>query len=150
MHYLRFFYFLDYYFLTTTISLFYKMASSSSSEIVVAEPFHASTSGSSYNREYISSDTTPFTRSITFGRHYTPDPFDSEKLPVTLVSEIQRFLRVANLIEFENPRVAYICKSALRVICCFCFTNYVDEFNYVSFVLSTINPILLFLFSAFF
>lgn len=92
---------------------------SSSSEIVVAEPFYecagSSSSSSSYNRDYISSDTRPFTRSITYGRDYTAEPFDSEKLPVTLVSEIQRFLRVANLIEFDNPRVAYICKSALDV-----------------------------------
>ncbi|KAL8135546.1 putative callose synthase 8 isoform X2 [Apium graveolens] len=86
---------------------------SSSSEIVVAEPFYecaSSSSSSSYNREYVSRDTRPFTRSITYGRDYTAEPFDSEKLPVTLVSEIQRFLRVANLIEFDNPRVAYICR----------------------------------------
>lgn len=93
--------------------LFYNM--SSSSEIVVAEPFDQSgASSSSYSREYISNDTRPFTRSITYGRHYAAEPFDSEKLPVTLVSEIQRFLRVANLIEFENPRVAYICESGFN------------------------------------
>uniref|UniRef100_A0A0E0JXY2 1,3-beta-glucan synthase n=1 Tax=Oryza punctata TaxID=4537 RepID=A0A0E0JXY2_ORYPU len=35
--------------------------------------------------------------------------FDSEKLPQTLVSEIRPFLRVANQIEHESPRVAYLC-----------------------------------------
>jgi hypothetical protein len=37
-------------------------------------------------------------------------PFDSEKLPPTLVSDIRPFLRVANQIEAESPRVAYLCK----------------------------------------
>ncbi|CAM0945991.1 unnamed protein product [Alopecurus aequalis] len=36
--------------------------------------------------------------------------FDSEKLPQTLVSEIRPFLRVANQIEAESPRVAYLCR----------------------------------------
>lgn len=36
--------------------------------------------------------------------------FDSEKLPQTLVLEIRPFLRVANQIEAESPRVAYLCK----------------------------------------
>ncbi|BAS77880.1 Os02g0247000 [Oryza sativa Japonica Group] len=36
--------------------------------------------------------------------------FDSEKLPQTLVSEIRPFLRVANQIEHESPRVAYLCR----------------------------------------
>lgn len=39
-----------------------------------------------------------------------PEPFDSERLPTIFGSEIQRFLRVANLIEREEPRVAYLCK----------------------------------------
>ncbi|KAK4383573.1 putative callose synthase 8 [Sesamum angolense] len=38
------------------------------------------------------------------------EPFDSEKLPVTLVSEVQRFFRVANQIEIDEPRVAYLCR----------------------------------------
>lgn len=38
-------------------------------------------------------------------------PFDSERLPTVFASEIQRFLRVANLLEREEPRVAYLCKS---------------------------------------
>ncbi|KAF9672669.1 hypothetical protein SADUNF_Sadunf11G0067200 [Salix dunnii] len=36
--------------------------------------------------------------------------FDSERLPSNLTSHIQRFLRVANLIEGEEPRVAYLCR----------------------------------------
>ena len=36
--------------------------------------------------------------------------FDSEKLPQTLVSEIRPFLRAANQVEAENPRVAYLCE----------------------------------------
>ncbi|KAI3912417.1 hypothetical protein MKX01_011483, partial [Papaver californicum] len=39
-----------------------------------------------------------------------PEPFESEKLPPTLVSDIRKFLRVANQIELESPRVAYLCR----------------------------------------
>uniref|UniRef100_M8B6D1 1,3-beta-glucan synthase component FKS1-like domain-containing protein n=1 Tax=Aegilops tauschii TaxID=37682 RepID=M8B6D1_AEGTA len=39
-----------------------------------------------------------------------PLQFDSEKLPQTLVLEIRPFLRVANQIEAESPRVAYLCR----------------------------------------
>jgi hypothetical protein len=39
-----------------------------------------------------------------------PEPFDSERLPPSLSREIQMFLRVANLIESEEPRIAYLCK----------------------------------------
>ncbi|KAK3027298.1 hypothetical protein RJ639_041119 [Escallonia herrerae] len=77
-------------------------------EIVVAEP--SGESSSSSRRAYTTTNARPFTRSITSGRDYVPEPFDSEKLPVALVSEIQRFLRVANLIELEQPRVAYLCR----------------------------------------
>ncbi|XP_059662797.1 putative callose synthase 8 [Cornus florida] len=80
-----------------------------SSEIVVAEPIDEGRS-SNRRREYNSTNSGPYTRSITSGVDPVPDPFDSEKLPVTLVSEIQRFLRVANQIEFEEPRVAYLCR----------------------------------------
>jgi hypothetical protein len=38
--------------------------------------------------------------------------FDSERLPPTLVQEVQPVLRVANLIDGETPRVAYLCKFA--------------------------------------
>ncbi|KMS98256.1 hypothetical protein BVRB_4g094050 [Beta vulgaris subsp. vulgaris] len=86
---------------------------SSSSEIVVVEPiqeiYHdieselpSTSSGSRRN----------FTRSITYevDDHYMPEPFESEKLPVTLASGIRRFLRVANQIEIQEPRVAYLCR----------------------------------------
>ncbi|KAK3013532.1 hypothetical protein RJ639_008355 [Escallonia herrerae] len=79
-------------------------------EIVVAEPSGESSSSSSSRRAYATTNAIPFTRSITSGRDYVPEPFDSEKLPVALASEIQRFLRVANLIELEQPRVAYLCR----------------------------------------
>ncbi|MED6118112.1 hypothetical protein PIB30_000095 [Stylosanthes scabra] len=39
---------------------------------------------------------------------YVPGPFDSERLPSVFASEIQRFLRVANIIGREEPRVAYL------------------------------------------
>ena len=44
------------------------------------------------------------------GVDYNPEPFESERLPVSLASEIQRFLRVANSIEREEPRIACLCK----------------------------------------
>lgn len=81
-------------------------------EIVLAEPSGESTSNSN-RRVYNTTNSRQFIRSITSGRDdYVPEPFDSEKLPVTLVSEIQRFLRVANQIEADEPRVAYLCKSS--------------------------------------
>ncbi|XP_012567622.1 putative callose synthase 8 [Cicer arietinum] len=43
-------------------------------------------------------------------------PFDSERLPTVFASEIQRFLRVANLLEREEPRVAYLCRVHAFVI----------------------------------
>ncbi|XP_060187946.1 putative callose synthase 8 isoform X2 [Lycium barbarum] len=81
-------------------------------EIVPAEPIQESTSSaaSTSRRAYTTNNERSFTRSITYGRDHVPEPFDSEKLPVTLISEIQRFLRVANLIESEEPRVAYLCR----------------------------------------
>ncbi|XAR56395.1 1,3-beta-glucan synthase [Bertholletia excelsa] len=83
-----------------------------SSEIVVAEPTGEGTSSSGGRRGYVSTSRIPFTRSITYREHggHRPEPFDSEKLPISLVSEIQKFLRVANLIEHEEPRVAYLCR----------------------------------------
>ncbi|MBA0771153.1 hypothetical protein Gotri_019667 [Gossypium trilobum] len=41
---------------------------------------------------------------------YVPEVFNSESLPSTLTSEIQRFLRVANMLEWKAPRVAYLCR----------------------------------------
>lgn len=60
-----------------------------------------------------SSSARPVTMPLTFGRdyEYRPEPFDSERLPITLSKEIQKFLRVANIIEREEPRVAYLCKG---------------------------------------
>ncbi|KAH6785388.1 hypothetical protein C2S51_037843 [Perilla frutescens var. frutescens] len=82
------------------------------SEIVVADPINddRNEASTSSRRAYTTTDSRPFTRSLTLGRDHVSEPFDSEKLPVTLVSEIQRFLRVANLIEVDEPRVAYLCR----------------------------------------
>ncbi|XP_075498077.1 putative callose synthase 8 isoform X2 [Primulina tabacum] len=83
-------------------------------EIVLAEPTddaNQNSAGTSRRRVYDTANTKrPFIRSLTLGREHVPEPFDSEKLPVTLVSEIQKFLRVANQIEVEEPRVAYLCR----------------------------------------
>ncbi|KAL9257814.1 putative callose synthase 8 [Drosera capensis] len=55
-----------------------------------------------------------FTRCIEYGecssQAVPPEPFDSERIPVDLGSEIRKFLRVANQIENEEPRVAYLCR----------------------------------------
>ena len=90
------------------------------SEIIAVDPINddrnqASTSTSTSRRGYTRDDSRPFTRSLTMGRDHVTEPFDSEKLPVTLVSEIQRFLRVANLIEVDEPRVAYLCELSFRM-----------------------------------
>uniref|UniRef100_A0A1D1XHW2 Putative callose synthase 8 n=2 Tax=Anthurium amnicola TaxID=1678845 RepID=A0A1D1XHW2_9ARAE len=37
-------------------------------------------------------------------------PFDSEKVPLTLVQVVRPFLRVANQIEADSPRAAYLCR----------------------------------------
>ncbi|XP_022981245.1 putative callose synthase 8 isoform X1 [Cucurbita maxima] len=50
------------------------------------------------------------------GVDYNPEPFESERLPVSLASEIQRFLRVANSIEREEPRIACLCRFHAFVI----------------------------------
>ncbi|CAK9325304.1 unnamed protein product [Citrullus colocynthis] len=80
-------------------------------EIVVSEPIVEADS------EHAAS----ITSSIASGSHahgvdYNPEPFESERLPVSLASEIQRFLRVANSIEREEPRIAYLCRFHAFVI----------------------------------
>ncbi|OMO74625.1 hypothetical protein CCACVL1_16570 [Corchorus capsularis] len=57
------------------------------------------------------------TKSLTYGEcsssgsgGYVSEVFNSERLPPTLASEIQRFLRVANMLEWKAPRVAYLCR----------------------------------------
>ncbi|XP_021902223.1 putative callose synthase 8, partial [Carica papaya] len=86
-----------------------------SGELVPAEPIsEASTSYAPPVRRqkgtHNSDQSIPLTRSLTYGDHVVPGPFDSERLPPTLASGIQKFLRVANLIEPEEPRVAYLCR----------------------------------------
>ncbi|VVA18902.1 PREDICTED: callose synthase [Prunus dulcis] len=75
------------------------------SEIVVAEPIY---------EDDPPEPKRPITRSITMGtgseHNHVPEPFESERLPASLASEIQRFLRVANLIESDEPRIAYLCR----------------------------------------
>ncbi|GAV78689.1 Glucan_synthase domain-containing protein/FKS1_dom1 domain-containing protein [Cephalotus follicularis] len=76
--------------------------------IVVDDPIYEQTSEPN-NRE---NTAVRITRSITFGDDHENvyEPFDSERLPPTLASEIQSFLRVANLIECDEPRIAYLCR----------------------------------------
>lgn len=67
------------------------------SEIVLADPVIMCEEGeSSGTRDEVDSQ--------------TPGPFDSERLPVTLAPEIRKFLRVANMIEADEPRIAYLCE----------------------------------------
>jgi callose synthase len=97
------------------------------SEIVLAEPIHFEQGESStsrqqqhhnhhheyeYDYEYDNTMaiTTNSVSSSSNGEQLQPGPFDSERLPTVFASEIQRFLRVANLLEREEPRVAYLCK----------------------------------------
>lgn len=42
-----------------------------------------------------------------------PPPADSELVPSSLASTVVPILRVANEIEPENPRVAYLCNQSL-------------------------------------
>ncbi|CAN1782797.1 Putative callose synthase 8 [Linum perenne] len=90
------------------------------SEIVVADPIiDPGSSTGRYSRN--GADHVPtheVTRSLTYDHpgastSNDPEPFDSERLPPTLAREIQRFLRVANLIESEEPRIAYLYLFAL-------------------------------------
>lgn len=97
-----------------------------SHEIVPASPIHhvpaspihhdefydavpALPSSSGHEADESNDTTVLFTRSLTY-REHVPQRFESERLPSTLASDIQKFLRVANLIESEEPRIAYLCK----------------------------------------
>ncbi|XP_039040472.1 putative callose synthase 8 isoform X1 [Hibiscus syriacus] len=69
-----------------------------------------------YREEEEGEGTKGVIRSITYGESssssggYVPEVFNSESLPSNLASEIQRFLRVANMLEWKAPRVAYLCR----------------------------------------
>ncbi|RID63686.1 hypothetical protein BRARA_E02670 [Brassica rapa] len=83
-----------------------------SHEIVPVDPIDIPST--SYSRPAQGREDSPerehqYTRSLTFREHVS-EPFDSERLPATLASEIQRFLRIANLVESEEPRIAYLCR----------------------------------------
>ncbi|KAL0743640.1 hypothetical protein Bca4012_085153 [Brassica carinata] len=84
-----------------------------SHEIVPVDPIDVPST--SYSRPNLDREDSPerhqyqYTRSLTFREHVS-EPFDSERLPATLASEIQRFLRIANLVESEEPRIAYLCR----------------------------------------
>lgn len=93
------------------------------SEIVPAEPIgdEIHFDETRFGKTHFEEGETSYGRSnatlaITSGRSHVddvPEPFPSERLPTIFGSEIQRFLRVANLIEREEPRVAYLCKLIL-------------------------------------
>lgn len=88
------------------------------SEIVPAEPIGGIyfERGETSTASASASETPHVTLAITNGSNnveYVPEPFDSERLPTVFASEIQRFLRVANLLGKEEPRVAYLCESFL-------------------------------------
>lgn len=91
-----------------------------SKEIVVAEPI--------YEAHHHDKDKPSTSRSITvsskvgYDDDHVPEPFESERLPPTLDAEIRRFLRVANLIERKEPRIAYLCK----LFCVF----WINEFSF--------------------
>ncbi|OWM88549.1 hypothetical protein CDL15_Pgr002316 [Punica granatum] len=79
-------------------------------EIVPVEPIISAYERNQYNYDVPCTSNTAG-GSLTFrDEDYAPQPFESEKLPVTLARDIQRFLRVANLIEPEEPRIAYLCR----------------------------------------
>lgn len=80
----------------------------SSSEIVVADPIVDPQSDVAAQALTTSSPLGQYSSRNYLGYH--PEPFDSERLPPTLARDIQRFLRVANLIESAHPRVAYLCR----------------------------------------
>ena len=104
------------------------------SEIVPAEPIGGIyfERGETSTASASASETPHVTLAITNGSNnveYVPEPFDSERLPTVFASEIQRFLRVANLLGKEEPRVAYLCFGTIclylqgfNFVCCYaCF-----------------------------
>ena len=131
-------------------------------EIVLAEPIHfeqgeSSTSRQDHHHEYehqyeheyeyqydnSMAITTNSVSSSSNGEHLQPGPFDSERLPPVFDSEIQRFLRVANLLEREEPRVAYLCKSLKRLQMCFSLVNMVsNSFSLATLVIETVFYVL--------
>lgn len=75
------------------------------SEIVPSEPLIDSDDAEVWSRPPAS------TMFITAGDDdYVPELFDSENLPIDLRSHIRPFLRVANQICAEEPRVAFLCR----------------------------------------
>lgn len=84
-------------------------------EIVPADPIVSAFERNQFNGDIPSSSNTAG-RSLTYGNEdHAPQPFESERLPVTLAPDIQRFLRVANLVEREEPRIAYLCTGPCAV-----------------------------------
>lgn len=81
-----------------------------SSEIVLADPFIEPNSTIDPTTDHAIATSSPLPSGYHDVDDDTPEPFDSERLPPTLVREIQRFLRVANSIQIQEPRVAYLCK----------------------------------------
>ena len=68
------------------------------SEITVADPIHETNT------------TRALTTSTSTSHDTSPEPFDSERVPVTLGTDIRSFLRVANRVEPHDPRIAYLCE----------------------------------------
>ncbi|XP_034679163.1 putative callose synthase 8 isoform X2 [Vitis riparia] len=68
------------------------------SEITVADPIHETNT------------TRALTTSTSTSHDTSPEPFDSERVPVTLGTDIRSFLRVANRVEPHDPRIAYLCR----------------------------------------
>lgn len=69
------------------------------SEITLADPIHEA-----------STTSRALTTSTSTLNNTSPEPFDSERVPVTLGTDIRRFLRVANRVEPNDPRIAYLCE----------------------------------------
>lgn len=96
-------------------------------EIVPAEPiegiyFEQGESSTARQHDQHRDETLAITNNVINScNDYVPGPFDSERLPTVFASEIQRFLRVANLLGREEPRVAYLCELFFIVFSVFVF-----------------------------